>query len=98
MIKMTDRAAQKLKSVLRSNSLPEDTVLRLDVEHGEKEEDMRLALKLDDQEPGTDDEVEATEGARLAVHKELARAIGDAQLDFREEAGGFVFQRPEPTH
>lgn len=97
MIKMTKRAAQQLKAVLSSKSLPESTVLRLDMKRGEVGEELRLALHLDTQEPREDDEVETTEGARLAVRKALAQELGDLQIGFREEAGGFVFERVEPT-
>ena len=96
-IKMTETAARLLKAVLSSKSLPESTMLRVDVEGGEAEGESRLVLRLDTQEPGEDDEVETTEGARLVVHKELARELGDLQIDFRKDGGGFVFKRAEPA-
>lgn len=95
MIKLTKNAAQKVKQDISSRSLPETTVLRVDAERVEGESRLRLALKLDPQEPRPDDEVETTEGARLAVNKDLSEAVGDARIDFRESDGGFVLERRE---
>ena len=96
-IKMTKGAAQQLKAIVSSKALPESTMLRVDVERGEGEGELRLALRLDTQEPGEDDEVETTEGARLAVRKDLAQALGNHKLDFREDVSRFVFERAEPV-
>lgn len=95
MIKLTKNAAEKVKQDISSRSLPDSTVLRVDAERVEGESRLRLALKLDPQEPQQDDEVETTEGARLAVRKDLSEAVGNARLDFRESDGGFVLERQE---
>lgn len=97
MIKMTQRAAQKVKADLANLSLPETTVIRIEAEQVEGKEKLQLKLRLDSEEPGQDDEVESTEGARLAASKELARLLGNAQLDFSEETGGFLFERAEAS-
>ncbi len=94
MIKMSQKAAVQFKADLRIKSLPESTMLRI-IARGEREEEMRLALVLDTDEPNEDDEAQITEGVRLAVDKDLARTLGNAQLDYREEAGGFVLKRVE---
>ena len=96
-IKMTESAARQLKAIVSSKALPESTVLRVDVEGGEAEGELHLVLRLDTQEPGEDDEVETTEGARLAVRKDVAQALDDLQLDFREDVSRFMFERAEPT-
>lgn len=44
MIKVTRKAAEKFKADLRAESLPENTMLRIDGKHGEEEKDMQLAL------------------------------------------------------
>lgn len=97
MIKMTQRAAQKVKADLANLSLPETTVIRIEAEQVEGKEKLQLKLRLDSEEPGQDDEVENTEGARLAVSKELARLLGNAQLDFSEETRGFLLERAEAS-
>ena len=95
MIKLTENAAEKIKQDINSRSLPETTTLRVVAEQAENEDKLRLALKLDPKEPGEDDEVQSTAGARLAVNKGLAQAVGDSRLDFRQEAGGFVLEPAE---
>ena len=96
-IKMTESAARRLKAVVSGKSLPESTMLRVDLERGEPERELRLVLRLDTQEPREDDEVETTEGVRLAVRKDVAQALGDLQVDFREDVNRFMFERAEPT-
>ena len=44
-----------------------------------------------------DDLVEVTAGTRLAVDETVAAALGDLNLDYSEESGNFVFERPEAT-
>ncbi len=95
MIKMTEKAARQFKEVLKDKSFPESTMLRVDAERVPGQKQVRLALRLDTQEPGPDDQVQTTEGARLAVDKALAEVLGDSQLDYQEESGGFVLARPE---
>jgi Fe-S cluster assembly iron-binding protein IscA len=97
MIKMTERAAQEVKSIVASKSLPETTFLRVDARPVEGKNELRLTLKLDTKEPESDDLVETTSGARLAVDETVAQALGDLHLDYSEESGNFVFERPEPT-
>ena len=96
MIKMTDRAAQQFKEVLKKKSLPEETLLRVDVQRGEKgPQDVYLTLLLDSHEPRHDDRVEITDGARLVVGEPVAQAIGDGEVDYHENDGSFVFQKLE---
>jgi Fe-S cluster assembly iron-binding protein IscA len=97
MIKMTERAAQEVKSLVASKSLPETTFLRVDARPVEGKNELRLTLKLDTKEPESDDLVEATAGTRLAVDETVAAALGDLNLDYSEESGNFIFERPEPT-
>ncbi|HUZ46310.1 MAG TPA: iron-sulfur cluster biosynthesis family protein [Terriglobia bacterium] len=97
MIKMTERAAQEVKSIVTSKSLPETTVLRVDAKPVEGKNELKLTLKLDTKEPEADDVVEATSGTRLAVDETVAEALGDLQLDYSEDSGNFVFERPEPA-
>jgi Fe-S cluster assembly iron-binding protein IscA len=97
MIKMTERAAQEVKSIVTSKSLPETTFLRVDARTVEGKNELRLTLKLDTKEPESDDLVEVTSGTRLAVDEAVAAALGDLNLDYSEESGNFVFERPEPT-
>ena len=97
MIKMTERAAQEVKSLAASKSLPESTLLRVDAKPVEGKNELRLTLKLDTKEPETDDVVETTAGTRLAVDETVAAALGDLSLDYREDSGNFIFERPEPT-
>jgi len=96
MIQMTEKAAEHFKEVVQARSLPENTMLRVDTERGQKEGEVRISLKLDTQEPRPEDEVQTTQGARLAVDRNLAQALGDSMLDFEKKAGGFVFARSEP--
>ena len=96
MVKMTKKAADQFKAVLTEKSLPESTLLRVDVERGAGgPEDLHLALRLDTGNPRHDDKVETTEGARLAVGETIAQALGDGELDFHEDDGAFVFKRAE---
>ncbi|HKT12608.1 MAG TPA: iron-sulfur cluster biosynthesis family protein [Terriglobia bacterium] len=97
MIKMTERAAQEVKSIVASKSLPETTFLRVDAKPVEGKNELRLTLKLDTKEPESDDQVETTAGTRLAVDGTVAQALGDLSLDYSEESGNFIFERPEPT-
>lgn len=97
MIKLTERAATQVKAAVESQSLPEKTMLRVDFQPQQGKEEPRLALKLDPNEPAADDMVEATGNMRVAVKKTLANALGDGKLDFREDVGGFVFERTEPA-
>ena len=95
MIKMTKKAAERLKETVANKSMPESTMLRINIEHVEGQGELNVALNLDTQEPGPDDEVETTEGARLVIRKELAQALGNGELDVEEDLGGFVFRRAE---
>jgi Fe-S cluster assembly iron-binding protein IscA len=95
MIKMTERAAQEVKSIVSSKSLPATTFLRVDAKPVEGKNELRLTLKLDTKEPETDDLVETTAGTRLAVDETVAQALGDLNLDYSEESGNFIFERPE---
>ena len=97
MIKMTERAAQEVKSLVASKSLPETTFLRVDARPVEGKNELRLTLKLDTKEPESDDQVQTTSGTRLAVDETVAAALGDLNLDYSEESGNFIFERPEPT-
>ncbi len=97
MIKMTERAAQEVKAIATSKSLPETTILRVDAKPVEGKNELRLTLKLDTKEPEPDDVVATTDGTRLAVDETVAQALGDLRLDYREETGNFIFERPEPT-
>ena len=97
MIKLTERAAQQVQSIANSKSLPETTLLRVDARPVEGKNELRLTLKLDTNEPEPDDVVEATAGTRLAVDETVAEALGDIQLDFSEDSGNFIFERPAPT-
>ncbi len=96
MIQMTEKAAEQFKQVVKAKSLPESTMLRIDAERGQKQGEVRISLKLETEEPRPEDEVQTTQGARLAVDKNLAQALGDSKLDYEEKAGGFVFARSEP--
>jgi len=89
MIKMTERAAQEVKSLVTSKSLPETTLLRVDARP--------VTLKLDTKEPEPDDVVESTAGTRLAIDETVAEALGDLKLDYSEDSGNFIFERPEAT-
>lgn len=97
MIKMTERAAEEVKSIVASKSLPETTFLRVDAKPVEGKNELRLTLKLDTKEPESDDQVQVTSGTRLAVDETVAQALGDLHLDYSEESGNFIFERPEPT-
>jgi Fe-S cluster assembly iron-binding protein IscA len=97
MIKMTERAAQEVKTIVTSKSLPETTILRVDARPVEGKKELHLTLKLDTKEPESDDVVESTAGTRLAVDETVAEALGDLRLDYREDSGNFIFERPEPT-
>lgn len=97
MIKMTERAAQEVKSLVASKSLPETTFLRVDAKPVEGKKELRLTLKLVPKEPESDDLVATTAGTRLAVDEAVAAALGDMYLDYSEESGNFIFERPEPT-
>lgn len=97
MIEVTERAAEKFKAVVQDKSLPQDTMLRVDVEPepgpGAGAGQSKLLLKLDPHEPSPDDAVEVSQGVRVAVDKTLAESLGDKQLDYLEEEGAFVFAR-----
>ena len=97
MIRMTERAAQEVKTIVASKSLPESTFLRVDAKPVEGKNELRLTLKLDTKEPENDDLVETTSGTRLAVDETVAQALGDLNLDYSEESGNFIFERPEAT-
>ncbi|HUX09244.1 MAG TPA: iron-sulfur cluster biosynthesis family protein [Terriglobia bacterium] len=97
MIKLTERAAQEVKSIAVSKSLPETTLLRVDARPVEGKNELRLTLKLDTKEPEPDDMVESTAGTRLAIDEMVAAALGDMKLDYSEDSGNFIFERPEPT-
>ncbi|TAM81086.1 MAG: hypothetical protein EPN47_14515 [Acidobacteria bacterium] len=94
---MTERAAQEVKSIVASKSLPETTFLRVDARPVEGKNRLRLTLKLDINEPESNDLVETTSGTRLAVGEAVAATLGDMSLDFSEESGNFVFERAEST-
>jgi Fe-S cluster assembly iron-binding protein IscA len=95
MIKMTERAAEEVKSIVASKSLPDTTFLRVDAKPVEGKNELRLTLKLDTKEPESDDQVQVTSGTRLAVDETVAQALGDLHLDYSEESGNFIFERPE---
>lgn len=97
MIKMTERAAQEVRTLVASKSLPETTLLRVDARTVQGKNELRLTLKLDTKEPESDDLVETTAGTRLAVDEAVAAALGELSLDYSEDSGNFVFERPEPT-
>ena len=97
MIKMTERAAQEVKSIVASKFLPESTVLRVDAEPVEGKNELKLMLKLDTQEPEPGDMVETTSGTRLAIDQAAAEVLGDMRLDYSEDSGNFVFERSEPA-
>lgn len=83
MIRMSENAAERWKSVLTSKSLPEETPLRVDVEANEQGE-AALTLMLDEAAPREGDHVEETNGARLVVRGDLSEQLGQGELDFRE--------------
>ncbi len=93
MVRMTVRAAEQLKSELNSNSLPEDTPVRVDLQP--TPQGQTLSLGLDREAPREDDKVDVKEGARLVVNESIAEALGESELDFRED--GFVFVRLPAT-
>lgn len=93
MIKLTERAADQVKTAVQNRSLPEKTMLRVELQPESGQEQPQLALRLDPNDPQPDDDVEATKGMRVAVRKSLSTALGSGELDFREETGGFVFER-----
>jgi Fe-S cluster assembly iron-binding protein IscA len=97
MIKMTERAAQEVRAIVASKSLPETTILRVDAKPVEGKNELRLTLKLDIKEPEADDVVESTAGTRVAVDETVAKALGDLKLDYREDSGNFIFERAEAT-
>ena len=95
MIKMTERAAQEVKTIVTSKSLPETTLLRVEATPVEGKNELKLTLKLDTKELEPDDRVETTSGTRLAIGETVAEALGELQLDYHEDSGNFVFERPE---
>ncbi len=97
MIKMTERAAREVKSIVASKSLPETTILRIDARPVEGKNELRLTLKLDTKEPEADDVVASTGGTRLVVDETVAKTLGDLQLDYSDDSGNFIFERIETT-
>lgn len=95
MVRLTKSAADKVKEDAAKKSLPENTVLRIEAQPMPEKGKVELALTFDTKEPSETDDVATTEGVRLAINKQLANQIGNAQLDFRD--GNFVFERVEPT-
>ena len=93
MVRMTERAAERVKSELTGNSLPEDTPVRVEIQP--TPQGRALSLNLDREAPKEGDQVAVTEGARLVVQEEVAEALGDSELDFRDE--GFVFIKSPAT-
>lgn len=96
MIKITERAAQEVKSIITSKSLPETTILRVEVKPVEGKDELKLTLKLETRGPEPDEMVETTSGTRLAINGTVAQILGDLRLDYREDSGRFIFERPEP--
>jgi Fe-S cluster assembly iron-binding protein IscA len=96
LIKLTLRAAEKFKADLRTESLPESTMLRIDRKCGRDERNVRLALFFDTDEPSRDNAVRVIEGVRLVITNSLAHALGNAQLEYRADEGGFVLERIWP--
>ena len=93
MIKLTERAAEQVKLAVQNRSLPESTMLRVDLQPESGKEQPQLALRLDPNDPRPDDDVEDTQGTRVAVSKNLSAALGNGELDYRQETGGFFFER-----
>jgi Fe-S cluster assembly iron-binding protein IscA len=92
MIEVTERAAQQFKSVIHSKSLPDETMLRVDIDpESGSAGHTKLLLKLDMDEPGPQDDVTVSQGVRLAVDKSISENIGDRTLDYQEDEGVFVF-------
>lgn len=95
MVKLTQSAADKVKEDVARKSLPENTVLRIEAQPVPEQGKVELVLTFDKNEPSEADEVATTAGVRLAVNKQLAAQMGNAQLDFR--GGNFIFERVQAT-
>ena len=94
MIRLTEKAAEQVKVAIHNRSMPEKTTLRVGIDQP-VDQHPKLALSLDPNGARPDDMVETTGDTSVVAHQSLAAALGDGQLDFREEAG-FVLQRKEP--
>ncbi len=93
-ITMTERAAEKMKSVFSKHKMPEGSALRVAIKGGGCS-GFNYALDVTET-PAEDDEVFETNGVRVVCDPKSYLYINGTEIDYDDSLlkGGFVFNNP----
>ena len=98
-ISLTELAANKIKEIIKEQSLPEDqTKLRVAVKGGGCS-GFSYMLDLTEETKSDSDEELDSHGIKLLVDNKSLLYLNGTEIDFRDEvmASGFVFKNPNAT-
>jgi len=91
MITMTERAAQKIKTVFETHKMPEGSCLRIGIKGGGCS-GFSYTLDVTDK-PADDDQVYESHGVRIVTDLKSSLYLDGTEIDYNDELlkGGFVF-------
>jgi iron-sulfur cluster assembly protein len=98
-ITLTELAANKIKEIIKEQSLPEaETKLRVAVKGGGCS-GFSYMLDLTEEAKGENDEEIEAHGIKVLVDMKSLLYLNGTEIDFRDEvmASGFVFKNPNAT-
>ena len=98
-ITLTELAANKIKEIMKEQSLPEDqTKLRVAVKGGGCS-GFSYMLDLTEEPQGESDQQVDSHGIKILVDMKSALYLDGTEIDFKDEvmARGFVFKNPNAT-
>ena len=93
-ITLTERAAEKMKSVFAKHTMPEGSALRVGIKGGGCS-GFNYVLDVTDK-PSDDDEVFESNGIRIACDPKSYLYVNGTEIDYSDDLlkGGFVFNNP----
>ena len=97
-ILLSDTAAGEIRKIIKENSLPENTRLRVGVKGGGCS-GFSYMLDLVEEERAESDEELEDKGIKMLVDMKSYLYINGTEIDFKDElmARGFVFKNPNST-
>jgi iron-sulfur cluster assembly protein len=98
-ITLTEKAANEVKEIIKSQNLPEDkTRLRVGVKGGGCS-GFSYMLDLVEEDPSEQDEQFDSHGVKIVIDMKSHLYLNGTEIDFRDEVmgKGFVFKNPNAT-
>ncbi len=94
-LKLTEKAADEVKRIIREKNLPDTAALRVAVAAGGCS-GFEYRLEFDDAPDDQADLVTELHGVRVAVDPRSAEILGATEIDFKEDlmSRSFVFNNP----